>query len=176
MKNGCITFEVNAPQDMRIGDAYELAFKAAHSAANSMRVFFAADYNDGSTSYLSRKIVPNGWNHINLQTDTSRTVTRIYGYINYNLTMPNMAMVDSLQLLRTRFNASLYHRGGTQKMVERNKQKVAQEKNENATVDLRTGIIRDKDGQFKPKEGLNKSSAPAHIEQSPNAKHLPSAR
>ena len=177
MKNGFITFEIDAAQDVdtRQGDRYELTFKAATPAPKAIGVFFAADYADGATAFLSRQSLANGWNRIVLQTDSARRVKRIYGYFAYRLPPTQAAYLDSIQILRSKLNRQQYSRTGVQRLVERNTAHAAHEKKDDAPRDLRNDAFGRKP-TFKPVEGLNKSSTPAHINSSPNAQHLPSAR
>ena len=110
-----------------------------------------------------------------LQTDSTKAVRRIYGYFNYRLEKQQIAYLDSMQILRSKLNAANYSHAGVQKLIDRNNSKVTQEKkeNDNGPKDLRKDAFNDK-SRFIPKEGLNKSSAPVHINSSPNAEHLPS--
>lgn len=176
MKNGFVTFEIDACKDIdtRLGDRYVLTFKATSISPKSLGVMFAADYSDGATNYLSRQTLANGWNRVTLQTDSTRTVRRIYGYFNYRLDNQHIAYLDSVQILRSKLNKTTYSHAGVQKLVERNTIKAIQEKKENemGPKDMRKDAFDNKP-HFVPKEGLNKSSVPKHIKSSPNAEHLP---
>lgn len=169
MKMGYIPFDIEPDRDYRLGDCYELKFKALESKGNLSTVI-AVDYSDGGTAYLHHSDVTPMWNSLILQSDSMRVVRRIYGYIKYNLTSPSIAYLDSVQLLRMHINDNTYAaRINTSRVVER---KV---KNSDRPLQAQKPAHELKGAEyFTPKEGLNKSSVNRHIQSSPNARHLPS--
>ncbi len=177
MKRGFITFDIEPDKEYYRGDRYEFMF-ALKPVRSSFRTFMAVDYKDGATAYVSRFSQLNGWNSLILQSDSTRDVRRIYGYVYYNIASGDVAYVDSLTLLRTHLNRNIYAAGAGVKTIERVKKSPVR-----TTVISPTGdtvqapsvksVPQQSQGSFNPKQGVNKSSAPAHVTTSPNASHLP---
>ncbi len=69
---------------------------------------------------MSRGNCPDGWNKVMLQSDSTRTVRRIYGYVRYELRDRGVAAIDSLALLRMHKNDNSYGYIGVQRLLERN--------------------------------------------------------
>lgn len=116
MHRGFIPFEINNPPENRQGDRYNLNFKLIGSG-NHFNVFLAVDYNDGTTSYMHRGAAVEGWGDYLLQSDSKRIVRRVYGYIGYNIQGSSIAFIDSIQLVRTRYDASNYSLFNMQRAV-----------------------------------------------------------
>ncbi len=181
MRNGFATFDFDPDGEYARGDRYELQLKVKPVRSN-IRVFFAIDYNDGATAYIHRFSCSDGWNSMLLQSDSTREVKRIYGYVYYNIAQGDIAYVDSLALLRTHLDTHTYMAAPMAKVIERNKpaaapapvpaQPAARPAVE-ATVPKADSSKALPQGHFKPKAGVNKSSAQPHVTQSPNAQHLP---
>lgn len=102
-----ITFDRKPDKESMKGDKYELAFKL-ENPRQSMKVFIGVDYKDGSTSYIYRNTNNNGWKHYRLQSDSTREVTRIYGYLSYKSKPTHTVFVDSVELLRTHLDRNTY--------------------------------------------------------------------
>jgi hypothetical protein len=58
---------------------------------------------------------------VDLQSDTARTVRRVYGYVSYDIKPGHTAYVDSLMLMRTHMSRSNYGYIHAQRNFERNK-------------------------------------------------------
>lgn len=74
------------------------------------------DYADGSSEFQSQSLMPEETASIVLQTDSTRTTKRVYGYMNYKMVMENAVFVDKISLSRSRlrqdiYNAHPYQRG-----------------------------------------------------------------
>ena len=111
-----------------------------------------------------------------LQTDSTRQLRRIYGYIRYNMQPQTVAMIDSIALVRTHMDRAAYGLIGSQVTVHRNGEAEPTPKITPALPDAhhQRDLADDQErASFRPKPGLNKPSHPRHIEQSPNAQHLP---
>lgn len=180
MRKGFITFDFDPDEESRNGDRYELMLKA-NPMRSTFKVMLATDYNDGSTVYVNRQSCNDGWNTLTLQTDSTRKATRIYGYINYDILPGDIAYVDSLTVLRTHASRETYSAVWGHKVVERIKRETAEPlvpkpDEPAATKPSVPSVTSQPQGHFKPKEGVNKSSAQRHITQSPNASHLPSTK
>lgn len=102
-----ITFDMKPDKENIKGDKYELAFKLINMR-RSMKVYIGVDYKDGSTSYSYRRVSSDGWKNCPLQSDSTREVKRIYGYMTYDSQDRHAVFVDSVELLRTHLDRSTY--------------------------------------------------------------------
>ena len=176
MRSSFITFDYRSDRNTGLGDCYELKFKLAgkHRRITS---FLAVDYSDGGTAYVSHRLGTPMWNRIAIQSDSTRTVNRIYGYLFFNLLKGEIAYADSVQLLRTHLNSVGYAtRISVQHIVERKVGKTAGTFTPRSAVNTEPAIMSGNDRVIRPKEGLNKSNHLPHIKTSPNERHLPHAR
>lgn len=171
LNGGRINWNLRPDDQHMNGDRYSLQFDLCNVAAD-VNVTLAADYNDGSTATLSRSVTQTGPNVIELQTDTARPLRRIYGYISYKMRPQSVAVIDNVFLLRTHLDRDKYGTIGTQKLVERELTEEEKLKNTAPRV-LRNAKVDPTQQKFKPKPGLNNASHPQHIQNSPNASHLP---
>lgn len=175
MSHGFITFDFEPDEEYRAGDRYDLQVKV-NPMRSTFRLMIAADYSDGGTVYTVRGNCNDGWNNLQLQSDSTRNVSRIYGYIDYNLQGNDIAYVDSMSLVRTHASRETYSAVWGHKVIERVKREQPTNVNTAATEASQAQVPAvnvPTQGHFKPKEGVNKSSAQRHVTQSPNAAHLP---
>ena len=112
-----IRFDFATQSDNQNGDRYQLSFKFTNSSNNDIEVYLGADYYDGTLSYIHRLSGLEGVNRYVLQGDSTKKIKRVYGYIKANPGDGDVCFIDSLQLLRTRFNSSLYGVFKNQKWV-----------------------------------------------------------
>ena len=175
MQQGILPWDLQPDEENQMGDKYMLRVKV-QSNSHGMTATLAVDYNDGSTSTITRPLATNNWNVMTLQTDSTRQLRRIYGYIRYNMQPQTVAMVDSIALVRTHMDRAAYGLIGSQVTVHRNGEAEPAPKITPALPDAhhQRDLADDQErASFRPKPGLNKPSHPRHIEQSPNAQHLP---
>jgi len=107
MRNGFISFDFSPDEHYKRGDRYQLAYKLLR-CSNEFKVSLNIDYTDGVTHQVARPVSSEGWVTIDIQSDTARQVSRIYGYVRYKLKPHSVAVVDSLMLLRSRCNSGNY--------------------------------------------------------------------
>ena len=170
LNTGYIPFDYDTDREHRLGDCFELKYKSILTAG-TLAALFALDYSDGGTTYVYRTATNSGWNKIILQSDSTRTVRRIYGYMNYQLVPSAIIYVDSVQLVRTHLDRSNYDaRINSCQLVER---MVKSDRGEDGKNKSSAPIV---EHQFVPKQGLHKPSISPHIIKSPNAAHLPHNR
>lgn len=190
MKSGFLTYDIEPDKEYFKGDRYELQFDLK-PVRSTFRTFMAVDYKDGGTTFVHQFSCNDGFNTLLLQSDSTREVSRVYGYIYYNIMQGDIAYVDNLTLLRTHCDRNTYSVASGHKTIERVKRELpevakpgdnapAQETEPQIPVVKSTdhpqgASIKQPTGSFKPKEGVNKSSASRHVTQSPNADHLPTA-
>lgn len=80
-------------------------------------VFLAVDYADGSTGYVSRSQSSRGMQNVALQTDSARTVKRVYGYTRTSQSEP--LLLDSISLTVRPYNATTYYEINSQHLYRR---------------------------------------------------------
>lgn len=149
---GYLPFEFKAGRDAHPGDCYALDLKMTNFGTQ-FTIFLAADYTDGTTTYVSRNAAFDGWLNVPLQSARNATVRRVYGYVRYSLQPFGVAYADSIQLLRTRFDEGKYSIINTQKTLSRSKSTPVQ----TAAPQAPAAVPVVKRGHFKPKQGVNKS-------------------
>ena len=106
-KRGFITFDMPPDANKRPGDRYQLAYKLTRGG-NDFKVSLNVDYTDGATAQICRSTNSDGWVIIDVQSDTTRKVRRVYGYVSYDMKPGHTAYVDSLMLTRTHLSTSNY--------------------------------------------------------------------
>lgn len=119
-KRGFITFDVQPDKNKQPGDRYQLAYKLARGG-NEFKVSLNIDYTDGGTAQITRGTNSDGWVAIDIQSDSTRQVRRVYGYVSYDIKRGHTAYVDSLMLLRTHLSKSNYGYINAQRLMERGK-------------------------------------------------------
>lgn len=176
MHQGYIRWDLDPDSEHLPGDKYMLRIKVK-SCGHGMTATMAADYSDGSTTTVTRPLSPSDWSILTLQTDTLRTLRRVYGYIRYDMRPLTVALVDSVSLLRTHLDRNSYLLIGSQTTVSRQGgNEPAAARPAHAVIDSHELRDRADDrarGAFRPKPGVHKSSHERHITTSPNARHLP---
>ncbi len=178
MQSGYIPFDITPDRQARRGDSYELRLRAVNGQ-RSLAVLIAADYADGGTAYVTRNAVVAGANRISLPTDSQRTAVRVYGYLRYNVAQRQTVFIDSVQLLRTHLDPAGRPTSRPVRVIERDPDRKSAGGDRSPSVDANRPApqvdVQPAAGRptFKPRPGLNKSSHPRHINQSPNARHLP---
>ena len=80
MPSKMITFSFDSDKNWERGDNYTWRAKFFNSPDDSQWVL-AAEYSDGSVEYISSKVGGDGWKEIKLQTDSTLTPVRIFGYL-----------------------------------------------------------------------------------------------
>lgn len=190
MRDGYITFDYKPERNSRKGDKYSLGFKMMNSG-NSITLMLALDYQDGSTSIINRTAHVNGWSENAIQSDSSKVIKRIYGFIRYKTRPHGITFIDSTYLLRTPLDQNKYstisqRTVGPKPAVKKN-DVVNEDTNETANEVAPTGASFPgrhnnantpskvpQQGKFKPKPGLNKAVIPSRERiNNPNGAHVP---
>lgn len=117
-RRGFITFDLLPDANKQPGDRYQLAYKLLRGG-NEFKVSLNVDYSDGGTAQITRGTNSDGWVSIDIQSDSTRHVRRIYGYVSYDMRQGHTAFVDSLSLMRTRLNKGNYGLIHVQRTLER---------------------------------------------------------
>ena len=119
-RQGFIPFDIVPDAGKQQGDRYQLAYKLTRGG-NDFKVSLNVDYTDGATTQTTRATSSDGWVTIDIQSDTTRQVRRVYGHVSYNIGQGSVAYVDSLMLVRTHLNRGNYGYIHAQRLLERNK-------------------------------------------------------
>lgn len=118
-KRGYFTFNIEPDLERHNGDRYALGMKML-TFGNAFKLMLAVEYMDGSVSLTSRGASINGWTELALQSDSTRIVRRIFGYVNIGITSPStVTFLDSISLVRTHLDRKIYSNIGAQKYISR---------------------------------------------------------
>ena len=117
-RRGFITFDIPPDPNKRVGDRYQLGYKLTRGG-NDFKVSLNVDYTDGGTAQITRSTNSDGWVFIDIQSDTTRHVRRVYGYVSYDIKRGQAAFVDSMMLMRTHLSPSNYGFIHAQRLLER---------------------------------------------------------
>lgn len=119
MPSRFISFSVDKDDEWKPGDIYNLAVKIGNTRSDVVTMM-GVDYADGFTEYLSSASNNPGRHDISLRLDSTRTAERVYGNIAFNPAPGEVIYLDSVSLMRTRVNPSLYFRRVNQHLVDMN--------------------------------------------------------
>lgn len=111
-----LTFMLESDEEWKPGDTYDLDLKIV-PGASPVRTAIAVDYDNGLTQYINSSSTTSGWMKTHLQTDSTLTPTRIYGFINFDPAAGEVIYLDSISLLRSRLNPSTYYRRSALKSI-----------------------------------------------------------
>ncbi len=98
-----LTFTYINDRNWEKGDTYRWRVKLV-DVATPMNWCIVADYADGTTEYKTSSINSQGWNDISIMTDSEKKASRIYGYICADPKEGESIYLDSISLVRTRFD------------------------------------------------------------------------
>lgn len=104
-----LTFSQSADENWEKGDNYTLQFKIFNRMSPVDYSMFI-DYDDGSTDIIKSQADRDGWNRLTISADTARTATNVYGYIHISPQEGETIYLDSLSLVRKRFDNNIYRR------------------------------------------------------------------
>lgn len=111
-----LSFVLKHDDNTEIGDEYLWEFKM-HNNRSSVAWTMAADYNDGTTDYTTGITSSNGWNRLHLNTDSAKMISRIYGTARIVPVKGEIVYIDSISLLRTRYDVKTYNKHSRQHSI-----------------------------------------------------------
>lgn len=117
-----LKFSFRRDENWEEGDVYTWRMFVANRLS-PMKVTIGADYNDGTTDYVTTTVTSDGWNELKLQSDTARSLRYVYGFMEMTPKRGEIAYVDSITLTRTRFNPDVYNRSGVKHYSNGKKEK-----------------------------------------------------
>ena len=94
-------FSLFTDKNWERGDRYTLSSKGINTRGK-VRMFIAADYNDGTTEYISSTNDAEERQRLVLVLDSAKVATRVYGSLFYKASDGEVAYLDSISLVRTR--------------------------------------------------------------------------
>lgn len=105
-----LQYSVPLDNDAKDGDNYTLQFHQSDPELAEATIAMFANYDDQTVEFrIIHSSSTNPWNRIILPTDSTKALTRLYGYISYQLLSPTLpAYIDSVSLVRTRLNPATY--------------------------------------------------------------------
>lgn len=115
-----VTFSLSSDENWEKGDSYTWRAKVTNNAENSVWGI-VADYSDGSKEMLTSELSGDGWRELRFICDSTKTASRIYGYINSNPRGVTTIWADSIMLVRNRLDPEAYRQHfRQQKIVPKN--------------------------------------------------------
>ncbi len=112
-----LSFSINADDNSHAGDRYEWRF-IVYNASSNGNALIGVDYADGSSEYHTQQIRPDETAKLILQSDSTLNVSRIYGYMVYDMEKEDAVFADSIMLYRSRLNRERYNYHNFQRKVK----------------------------------------------------------
>lgn len=103
-----ITFSISNDENWEKGDSYTWRAKFTNNSGNSLWGI-VADYEDGSKDVLAAELTGEGWQELRFITDSTKTASHIYGYINAAVRGATTMWADSIMLVRNRLAPETYN-------------------------------------------------------------------
>ena len=109
----------NLPKDYtwKNGDFYTWKIKVGNKLSQ-IKWSIAADYSDGSSEFINSTATNEGWNEIQLVSDSTKTLNRVYGYIYITPNDSENVYIDSISLIRKRCDKIVYRQRFVQKTFD----------------------------------------------------------
>ena len=98
-----IPVTISSDPNWERGDVYTLKARL-HSNQSNANVNLAIEYTNGDIEYFSQQLMGDGWHEIKFALDSARAGREIYGTISYSAIPGQASFIDSLTLVRTRWN------------------------------------------------------------------------
>lgn len=102
-----LTFNFTHDENWDSGDIYTWRAKFVNTSGTT-NWGIVTEYADGMTETLNGSFAGEGWQEISFFTDTVQPAARIYGYLTLSGKNAGDAFIDSIGIVRKRFNESLY--------------------------------------------------------------------
>lgn len=104
-----ISFAIDRDDTWEKGDSYLWQFKLLNGRSK-VTAMLGVDYENGPTEFTTNTSDDDGWTKIRLTVDSTRTPSRLYGYLRVNTAPDENMYIDSVSLIRTRVNPLEYSR------------------------------------------------------------------
>lgn len=102
-----LQFRLEADENWEKGDSYTWQFKNVNRLSPIIWGMYI-DYEDGSTDIRTAMVTDDGWSRMTVVLDTLRNPEAVYGFMEVTPADGEMIFIDSLSLVRRRFNPEMY--------------------------------------------------------------------
>ena len=113
-----ITFSICPDENWEHGDVYIWRLKTLNNN-KPLPITITAEYADGVIETSSSNNTNNGWHVVQLATDSTKNMQRIYGVAHISLPETGQLYIDSISLVRKRLNQDTYNTRYKQKIYNR---------------------------------------------------------
>lgn len=104
-----VTFSFPRDPNWERGDSYTWRAKFFNNQEDA-DWGIVTEYADGMVEYHHNTFRGDGWNEISFATDSTRSATRVYGYLCVDRHPGSALILDSIAMVRKRVNSDLYAR------------------------------------------------------------------
>lgn len=112
-----VDFSIPADENSRLGDRYYWKLRLYNALAEG-HALLGVDYSDGSSEFQTKEVHSDETVELSVQSDSLVNVTRIYGYMLYEMKDEDAVFADSLSLYRSRLNSERYNFHGFQRKIK----------------------------------------------------------
>lgn len=102
-----VTFDFTSDENWDKGDMYTWRLKLSNTSGLS-GWGIVTEYDDGKSEILFSSFSGDGWHELTFFTDTLRSAARVYGYLTLPADAASDRFIDSISIVRKRFDASKY--------------------------------------------------------------------
>lgn len=113
-----VAFSLDKDENRERGDCYTWRVKFANNQNDGLWTV-VAEYSDSTLEFISERIYGNGWHEISLQTDSTRTASRVYGSLMLRPAGRGALWLDSISLVRNHLRPDFYSRRFRQHSIRR---------------------------------------------------------
>lgn len=102
-----LAFKINSDPSWQRGDSFTLR-GVFNNAVKPVRWNISAEYTDGSIESLDSRFSGNGKHQLVFYTDSTKTASKVYGSIEFDLSDSKMIYVDSLTFIKKPLDGVTY--------------------------------------------------------------------
>ncbi len=111
-----LRFRIERDDNWKNGDSYTWKFKIFNSST-PVSLGMYVDYTDGSTDIKTETLEEDGWKEMVVVLDSLRTPQSVYGFVRFDLKDREEVFIDSLSLVRHRYDNPTYIRRHEQRRM-----------------------------------------------------------
>lgn len=137
--NDGLTFSIPSPS-LAPGSQVEFAYRSPRG--DTFEVMLGVDYADGTSSYKMMNRGETGRQRIVLQTDSSKNVTRLFGFLRMPAQPASPVALDSLSLVTLPMNPNDYYQIKQQRTLMPQRRSNRRGKEEADTISVKTDSIK----------------------------------
>lgn len=168
-----ITFSIAKNSHTQNGDYYTWRIKLINNSS-PINWGLAVDYADGSTEYIYATAANEGWNNLKLISDSTKSISKVYGYIYATPNELQQLYIDSISLTRMRVDHNIYRQRSGQRLFEYGKKKPNTENDtQNNNDNSKTSIDSKKAIDISPNSIESKGASNQRTTNTPNSNSNP---